>query len=81
MISKILALSKSSDPGRFERTMVVKRGPSRGWMALQLLLDTAARINSLTDRPSLAALPLSSRYKGSGMSTVVLTSEACHIYG
>lgn len=39
------------------------------------------RSNALTDRLSVAALALSSRYSGSGMSTVVLTLHVYHIYG
>src|SRR5258708_37254478 len=77
--SKILALSMSSAPGGFEgmrgRTTRLECFFGRAHSST----STARRINSLSDRFSRAAFDLSSRYKASGMSTVVRTSRFCHI--
>jgi hypothetical protein len=63
MNSKILALSKTSEPGRFDRTMGRDTRPLGRLRRFFNSCSTLRRINSWTERPSLAALPLS-RGKG-----------------
>lgn len=82
MNSKIFALSMSSFPGIFDRTS----GSStfldeRGFRRTRNSSSTPRRMSSLTDLFSRAAVALSSRYKGSGISTVVRIVLFCHIYG
>src|ERR1700730_18168976 len=82
MSSKIFALSTLSLPGAFERT----RGSTtlldcRGFRRTRSSTSTPRRISSLTDFFSRAAVAFSSRYRASGMSTVVRILTFCHIYG
>src|SRR5260370_35829055 len=82
MSSKIFAVSMSSLPFSFERT----RGNTTlldcgGFRRRRSSPSTPRRISSLTDLFSRAAVDLSSRYRASGISTVVRILTFCHIYG
>src|SRR5260370_5816674 len=82
MSSKIFALSMSSLPYACERTRgSLSRRDCRGFRRRRSSPSTPRRISSLTDLFSRAAVDLSSRYRASGISTVVRILTFCHIYG